>query len=528
VDARVFRVPTGPKLLLLLLVVVSVLTRLYHWRAPLLDRLYVKQIHQANHARNIARPPLNPFRASLDFLDESGGRMELTEEVPLFNALVGMSYRVFGEREWIGRIWSLLAALVAILVLYDLMRREYDAYTGLVAAYLFAVTPLLIFYSRAVLPDPWMMACMLVCAWSYRRYLDEGESTRWLVATAVAGLFGAVFKYYGLFIAIPLADMAYRHGGWRSLISPRFLMLGAAMSLPIALWIVTVFARVPNPTSRTLYLFWQQPGSLCNPRLYNRLTVGLFLQDCGPVTTVLIALGGIAVLLGKDRSRPLWGWSAMGLLFCFLFAPKLLEHDYYELVFVPVLAAWGALGWRAAERFVQLRGGSTRWTGASILALATVIHSPLIMGGKYDLEIGHLIVGERLKQICSPTGRVVVLGQRIGWPEVHYSGRQGWVMQCATLPPNWRGRFENFRRFGAEYAAVYFDPMIPPGVRATYAPLLDSLPIVEHRSGPWFTGKRPCEYYILDLSGMDRKGTNKRPAPPQGSVAALTPDKSTR
>ena len=86
-DASVFRAPRGPKLLLGVLVVVAALTRLYHFQAPLLDRLYVKQIYEANHARNIARPPLNPLRASLDFLDEEGGPMELTEEVPLFNGL---------------------------------------------------------------------------------------------------------------------------------------------------------------------------------------------------------------------------------------------------------------------------------------------------------------------------------------------------------------------------------------------------------------------------------------------------------
>ena len=108
-------------------------------------------------------------------------------------------------------------------------------------------------------------------------------------------------------------------------------------------------SRVPNPTSRTVYLFWQDPGSLFNPRLYARLTVGLFLQDCGPVTMVLIALGALAALLGTDRSRPLWGWSAMGLFFWFVFAPKLLEHDYYELLILPVLAAWGALGWRSGR-----------------------------------------------------------------------------------------------------------------------------------------------------------------------------------
>jgi hypothetical protein len=121
------------------------------------------------------------------------------------------------------------------------------------------------------------------------------------------------------------------------------------------------------------------------------------------------------------------------------------------------------------------------------------------MKGKYELEIGHLVVAERLKALCPPEGRVVVLGQRIGWPEVHYCGRQGWVEQCDTLPADWREGFGKYRALGAEYAAVYFDPTVTARQRASFAPLLESLPVVEHRTGPWFRRGRACEYYIVRL-----------------------------
>jgi 4-amino-4-deoxy-L-arabinose transferase-like glycosyltransferase len=506
VITRVLRSLTSPGPALLGLVVIAALTRLYQFQGPLLDRLYVKQIYEANHARNIAAPPLDPLRSTLDFLDDHGQKMELQEEVPLYNALVGASYHLFGEREWLGRVWSLAAMLIAILGLYDLVKSEYDSQTGLVAAFLLAMTPLSIFYGRAVLPDPCMMACMVVCAAAFRRYLDRGEQTRWLVVAAAAGLLGAVFKYYGIFILFPLADMAYRRGGWRYWLNGRFLSLVAAIVIPIALWLIGVFARSANPTSRTRYLVWQEPSALLNSHLYDRLTWGLFVKDCGLVTALLIALGALAALRGKERSRPLWGWSLMGLCFWFLFAPKMLEHDYYELVFLPVLAAWGALGWRSLERLTRHRPSVRLWAGGAVLGLAAIIHSPLVVSAKYELEIGHLVVAERLKQICPPDGKIIVLGQGIGWPQIHYSGRQGWVDQCASLPANWRETFETYHRLGAEFVAVYFDPTVPPKARASYAPLLTALPVVEHRSGPWFTRGRPCEYYILSLDGFPAGG----------------------
>jgi hypothetical protein len=215
-------------------------------------------------------------------------------------------------------------------------------------------------------------------------------------------------------------------------------------------------------------------------------------------------------------------------LFWFLFAPKMLEHDYYELVFLPVLAVWGALGWRSLSRMAGRPGSFGTWAPAAALVLAAVLHSPLFTNAKYDLEIGHMVIADRLKEICAPDAKIVAVGQGMGWPQIHYSGRQGWVDQCASLPANWRSTFENYRRQGAEYVALYFDPTVPPKARATYAPMLAALPLVEHRSGPWFTRNRPCEYYILRLSDLDRGDEKGNVVHSSAGVTAKTPATATR
>ena len=38
-------------------------------------------------------------------------------------------------------------------------------------------------------------------------------------------------------------------GAWRACLGWRFLALSAAMTAPIALWMVVVFARTPNPVT---------------------------------------------------------------------------------------------------------------------------------------------------------------------------------------------------------------------------------------------------------------------------------------
>ena len=505
---------------LLAILVIALAMRLYHFQSQVLDQHHGKQIFIANKARNIASSMPRALWHSFDFLDASGDRMTRIEEVPLFAGLVGLTYRVAGEHEWLGRAWSMLATLVGILALYDLVRREYDEEAGLVAAFLFAMSPMMIFYGRAISPDPWMISCMLLCAASYRRYLDDGERVRWLASAAACGLLAASFKYYGLMVLIPLADMAYRRGGFRSWFTPRFLLLGAVMILPIAAFVLGVFARYPNPTSRNPYFSFQAPQLLLHRRFFMRLTVGLFVNDIGPFATILIALGVVGAATGRSRSRPLLGWTVMGLLFIVLLAPKFLDHDYYGLLSLPAAAGWGAIGWKFARCAINPSRGVRAWRVAAIFGVAAVVQSPWVMSVKYEMETQHAIVAARLEAFCPPSGRVIVLGQSLGWPAVHYSGRLGWVEECRWLPRDWRERFRDYQSKGAEVVGLYFDPSVPDLIRKSYRPMLETLPILEHRTGPWFRRYQTCEYYILRLDGLG-DGGRKSPSPrPPANVAA--------
>ena len=162
--------------------------------------------------------------------------MALTEEIPLYAGLIGSAYRLFGEHEWFGRAWSILATLVAMIALYDWTKQCFGRAVALRATALFSFCPLTLFYGRAFQPDASMLAGMLAALAFYRRYLDGGKRS-WLLAAASAGLVGAAFKYYGLMVLVPLAGATWREKGWRACFSRPFLLLAAVLVLPIAFWI---------------------------------------------------------------------------------------------------------------------------------------------------------------------------------------------------------------------------------------------------------------------------------------------------
>ena len=259
----------------------TVAMRLYHFHAPLLDQHHGKQVFIANKARNIAKSLHGAVWKNFDFLE-----------------------------------------------------------TGLAASFLFAISPLTIFYGRAVLPDPWMLACMLICA-----------AFTGVTSTMTVGIHG-----------------------------------------------------------------WQQRCSGC-------------LR---------------------------WGSSITGSWCRFL----------YGLISVPAAAAWGAVGWRYVRNGINRRREAPLWRTAAILGVTALIQSPWVMGVKYEMESQHGILESRLNQLCTPSGKVIVLGQGLGWPVVHYSHRLGWVDESRTLSADWQERFRTYRGRGrSSRPSLLILPCRPPSAR---------------------------------------------------------------
>lgn len=484
------------------LLVVAAVERLYHINAPLLDQLYTKQVYVANKARNMARTPWNPMRQELDFLDSTGSRTVLIEEFPLFTGALSAGYALFGEREWIGRVLSIVAALVAIGALADLVRGEWRSSSrGLYAALLAAASPLLVFWGRCVLPDVAMLASMLVACAAHRRWLDGGRNRMWWIA-AVAGCLAGLFKPYGLMVLVALADQALRREGLRGLWQRRFLLLSAIIALPIVSFMAGVFALAPNPTNRTTYLVIHQPEVLLWPRFWEALFWRFPVKDLGPVGFLAAIIGVFASIRGRGPMRPILAWLVIGLGFFVGFAPKLVDHDYYELPLLPAGVMVGALG---LERLLQVLAarGLVLGRGAQLVAasLVLLIQSPLVFRDKFELEPGHRIAAERLRALSATGERAVILGHPQPWAIMHYSTVPCWSIP--GYPVGWERELSEFRSLGARHVMVYADPLVPDRDRAKGAALARELVLLDRGRGPWFRRGRLVEYEVY-ASERDR------------------------
>jgi hypothetical protein len=483
---------------LLGILLASGLLRLYRINAPVVDGFWDRQVAYANKSRAMAGPPFHLLNGSYDFLPESGKRVECTEEIPVYFGLLAVGYRAFGEQDWFARTVSLVGCLVALGAFCGLVRREYDERFALVATILLASCPLLVFYGRDVVADVWMIAAILLAVYCYRR-AEDSHRLAWIIASGFAVLLAAGFKYYGLIALVPIAELAYRRHGLRAALHHELWLPALVAMLPVAWWMVAVFFATANPTGSFTYFFFQKPSSV-GLLIYCFFSRFLW-KSCGPVLVGLMLAGVFATITRRQpTTRCLWSWTFTGWLYYLLLAPAAVGQEYYGLILLPAAALWGATGWTWLFASTATREQTSRFAlraGILVLFLAVAVHSPWIMRSRFRENRGMVLAGQRLNELCSPTGRVVA-GPQTPQPIVHYAHREGWFWQDQAFP-DWSSRLAHYRDLGAEYVVVYFDHKTNDQQRQMYAPMLASLPVVEHRTGPNTRSEIAYEYYILSL-----------------------------
>ncbi len=168
-------------------------------------------------------------------------------------------------------------------------------------------------------------------------------------------------------------------------------------------------------------------------------------------------------------------------------------------------AGWAALGWcflfrRPAEE--NRLGRLQIPLGVGILVLAAIVHSPLISDGRFKQDMGFMIAAQSATRHCSEHGRLVV-GPFTPQHIIHYARREGWTWQ--EFPGDLQIMLDGCKKHGAECVVLYFDRKTPPEERRRYDDLIKTLPILEHRAGPWGLGRTPCEIYVLGLLGSGFK-----------------------
>jgi 4-amino-4-deoxy-L-arabinose transferase-like glycosyltransferase len=324
------------------------------------------------------------------------------------------SVKLFGFNSVALRLPEALGGALAVLVLYDLVRRLFGRAAGLGAALALAVLPASVMTARSDTMDSVMMALLVAAAWLI--VVGAQSRRRWLIvaAGAVVGLAFNV-KLFEALVALPaLACLAFllMDGPVRRRVVT-LAASGAAMVAVSLSWVVTAsltpLSGRPWPIGSTNGSIWEvvfgyngvsrlghgSPGAAAvDPVGLTRLFGPRYGPFIGASLAAALALGALALAVGvagrlrsrgagdPDRARArvagtafIGVWLLSGLVF--FSEMQRLRARYLEAMTPAVAAAIGAgaavLVAAALRRRRPAVALGAAWLVAGVLVAATVV-----------------------------------------------------------------------------------------------------------------------------------------------------------
>src|SRR3990167_11355903 len=339
--------------ILLAIILLGFILRLYRFDNPVADWQSWRQADTSSVSREFVKNGFDFLHPRYhDLTSLSGGRMENLEgyrfvEFPIYNLFQAGFFKLFGVltlEEW-GRLVTIFSSLITAVLIFLLLRKYVSENIGLVGALFYSLLPFNIYFGRVILPDPLAIMSMLGGIYFFDRWIESHNKKQTpsidfllsILFTACAFL----LKPFTIFFTLPMIYLAYQEFG-ASFFRKKILWLFAGLSLlPLILWRLWML-QYPEGIPSGSWLF--NAGGI---RFKGAFFYWLFADRVG---RLILGYFGIAFfILGFLRKFD----KAMLFFLSFVLSPLLymtviakgnVNHDYYQILIVPSIVIFMALG----------------------------------------------------------------------------------------------------------------------------------------------------------------------------------------
>lgn len=428
----------------------------------------------ASIARNFAENGMRLFYPQINWGGAGPGYVET--EFQLLTWLAAACYLVVGEHEWIGRLLSLIFALVGTAAFWGLARRTLPPAAARWAVIAFVVSPLFMRYASAFMPDVTALAFFLLAMLAFRLWLDE-DRPRWLVAAAAAVSLAALVKPTSLIIG-PILLVWVLSTDRSRLRRPSLYIAGVAALVAPALWLVHAngLYRTYGNTFGVLSGGDDKFGGVgqwLKPAFYigNVYLEAVWVLGVVGVPLALIGL----VLVWRGRRDYAFVIAAIVTIVAYFFAVARYSQNapQYHIYALPFAALLVGLGTAAAGRWAGPRLPLlVRRTAVVVIVGAFLAGSVTVFAGSLrDTSAALGVCASELDEVSAPGDLVVVdttsvaldNGVPNNWqqPVVFYrADRKGWSLAADQLAP---ANLEADRNMGARFFVDVDPALVPAG-----------------------------------------------------------------
>ncbi len=435
---------THHSILIVALLIIGFSVRYYKISTPLADWHSWRQADTASVTREYVKhkyPLLLPHYQDLSNISNglenpNGYRMV---EFPLINYLIAQI--LLAQPSWnlviVSRLVTIFFSLISIVALYFFIYRiTAKKLIAFLSALVFAVLPYSMYYSRTILPDPEMLTGQILAIWAFFEWVraiknKKSIPLRFLLgsATILSFAFALLMKPPAIFVAPVFIAIAFYELGWSAL--KTFELYSFALSAVPLLWWRQWITQFPAGIPANAWLL-NGNGIRFRPAWWRWLFIDRVARLMMGYWGVIFLFLGIVLREGRKRFS-LFDWVTISwvisiFLYLVVFATGNVQHDYYQIMLIPVIAILFARGLVFSFHLLQEENNPVMYFSSMLFVLGlTTYMSWYEVSGYYNINHPEIVAaGMAVDRLTPPDARVIAPYQgdtaflfqtnRTGWP----------------------------------------------------------------------------------------------------------------
>lgn len=443
--------------LIFVLLLASLGVRFYKIDNPVADWHSWRQADTAAVARNFDKFGFTPLLPRYDDLSDTQSGKENPQgyrlvEFPLYQTVGYFFFKLFGTfslEVWL-RLVNIIASFVTALLLYLLVAKYVGKLEGWATFFVFSFLPYSIYFSRAILPEMFGVFLSVLAIFLLDLcHEKKNKVSDWLLPFLGSAFFASLallVKPTTVFLLIPLAYLFFKNREKFSGLKFLLVILNLlTIILPLLLWRVWI-SRFPEGIPANEWLLnggnIRFTGAFFRWLLAERL--GRLILGFGGLLYFFL---GIAKREQKTGSRIFLFFLLGTILYSIVFARGNVQHDYYQIVWLPTIAVFTGIG---SILFLKL----SRNFLSSIKVLAVFLLATFMMFAFswYEIRtfywVNHPEIVEAGKRvdILTPPNAKVIAAYEGDTAFLYQTKRQGWPVVTRSIP--------EMVKMGAQFLAI--------------------------------------------------------------------------
>lgn len=457
------------KILIIITLTIGLWLRLYRLDGPVADWQSFRQADTASVTKIFAVSGIDLLHPRYHDISNvqsgqanpQGWRMV---ELPVYNALSVYYHQIFRTNieissRMVSIIFSLGSAVLIFLICFQMTASFWPSFLSLTV---FLFLPFNIYYSRTILPEPAAVFFMLLALYLFKPSV---------ILSGLSLALAILLKPYTALIIFPALllftfEKYHRKINFRSLL---ILILFSAISLLPFLWwrhwISQFPAGIPksdwllNDSDSTTFPNWFHGYNLT---FLNKLVAlrphwwqWLFYDRIGNL--ILGAFGTIPLFLGlayKKNKTQIFSFSLIAGIFLYfvIVAQGNIQHDYYQVLIIPILAILSGFGYYYIFHYLF-----DKKILSIILALVIFVFSVYFSGsqiiGYYQINRPQIIAAGQKAKALLPANSLVITPYNGDTAFLYQTGFRGWPTEVYDIPQ----QLKNFPGIPIYLVSVNYD-----------------------------------------------------------------------